>query len=206
MPYFYDPDRDSYDYIDSRLSGTVVRNTEDGELVYVRRVAAFRNGETAEVVELATGTGRRVDVKRLDAEPLKTLGYAMVHGEVTAFIARKPTRRYRQGSSWASLGLLPRNTAFVDGGHWQSYQCLLMPDKQRYPKRAEAFCMVQDEFKAVPLTRNVAVDENMRALYKGSNTPVGKFNDDNGMLNLFESYRYLAEVMEKEIGGVVING
>lgn len=195
----YNVQRDSIEYIDSRLRNTVVMD-QGGDLVYVNRVGLFGEpNQTADVIYLHNGLHSIVNVETLNCSPLKSLGYSVL-GNKSCFITRRPCRRYRQGFSWTSGQLIPFGP--LPEGRWQSYKCLLVPHKKRYPRLTEALVMVQDmEWESVPITRFLSVNDRFQAMYRGGNDPVGVINADNGNLRLLEKYRYLTEVCEAELAG-----
>lgn len=186
--YVDDTGKMDRNYVNNRLSGTVVRVKDTNDPVLFEIVG---NNNQAIVGYIDDNMRKeQVPFSSIAAET-PSLGYTNYDGSAY-YLSRLPRRRdWRQG--------LRRENMVVMSGRqgkpymFRDYIPLVVPIKLRdkYPKYSECLDRVEDYYTSCAFSPLFAIDKDMKLLYKGGE--VGR--DAKGVPTLAEGYFWLEETL-----------
>jgi hypothetical protein len=186
---------DEWDYADTRLRGSVV-GSKIGP-VEVVNVAPTADGEPlCHVYQISSSNQSVLRLGDLDMTPLP-LGFANM-GPDAGYLYRSPARRYKQGLTTATLR--SAHFRFRLPNSLMNFKPLLQPVDNKYPTIEESLEMLDDYFGSVAVSRDVALTDKGKVLWRTTPEPVGTVNWDNGVLTLDEKFKFLSDVMALKFG------
>lgn len=182
-------EKDSNDYVDGRLRGTIVRDKKN-DLFFID----FVDGNfkvRGHYIKGDLGAALDLDDLILNSPPL---GYTNYDG-VAWYIGRWPRRMdWRQGLRRDNMFVI-KLVGNLRNYNFQDYVPLFVPLKKKYPTYSEALERVEDIYESCAFSPHFAVDNNNKIYYKNQ-VNVGK--DKNGVPVLDRKFEYLNELLHEE--------